>query len=67
MWPQYYHVLSDAEARKLRTLRRREENPVRHQEACPCCGRKMVNIYRRDDEWKCKKCWDKIDAKEICV
>jgi tRNA(Ile2) C34 agmatinyltransferase TiaS len=59
--------MSDAEASKLRTMRRREENPVRHQATCPCCGKKMTSIYRRDDEWKCKKCWDKIDAKEMTV
>lgn len=64
MWPRE-HVMSDAEVRKLNTMRRREENPVRRQETCPCCGKKMINIYRREDEWKCKVCWDKIDAMKI--
>lgn len=62
MWPK--HVMSDAEASKLRTMRRREENPVRHHEICPCCGRKMVNIYLRDGDWKCKKCWDVFEEQE---
>lgn len=66
MWPKE-HVMSEAEVGKLRTMRRREEKPVRRQETCPCCGKKMINIYRRDEEWKCKACWDKIDAKEICA
>lgn len=37
--------------------------PIRHQETCPVCGRTMVNIYRRDGVWMCKKCWDKDDLK----
>lgn len=37
---------------------------VLHHETCTCCGRKMVNLYLQDGEWKCKKCWDEIEAKE---
>ena len=33
--------------------------PIRHHETCQVCGRTLVNIYRRDGVWKCKKCWDK--------
>ena len=66
MWPQE-NTLSDAEARKVNTMRRREENPIRRQETCPCCGKKMINIYRREEEWKCNACWDEIDKKEIVV
>lgn len=48
---------------------------VLHHETCPCCGRKLVNLYLGDvkkiaeyhgeavvkieKEWKCKACWDK--------
>lgn len=38
------------------------EKPVRHQQTCPECGRKLVNTYRRDGIWKCKKCWEKEGA-----
>lgn len=32
--------------------------PVSHQQTCSACGRKLVNLYRRDGVWKCKRCWD---------
>ena len=31
--------------------------PVRHQQTCPVCGKKLVNTYRHGDEWKCFECW----------
>ena len=31
---------------------------VRHQETCPECVAKLVNLYHRGS-WKCKKCHDK--------
>lgn len=33
--------------------------PVKHQETCPVCGSKLVNLYLKNRQWKCKKCWDK--------
>lgn len=24
---------------------------------CPVCGRTLVNIYERDGDWKCYRCW----------
>ena len=30
-----------------------------HQKTCPVCGAHLVNLYKRNGEWKCKKCWDK--------
>lgn len=33
---------------------------VKHQEVCPDCGKKLVNLYRKGNVFKCKKCWDKI-------
>lgn len=32
--------------------------PVRHQQTCPVCGRKLVNTYRKDGVWKCRRCWE---------
>lgn len=32
--------------------------PVRHQQTCPVCGRKLVNTYFRNGEWKCRRCWE---------
>lgn len=31
---------------------------VRHQQTCPVCGRKLVNTYFRNGEWKCRMCWE---------
>lgn len=32
--------------------------PIMHQTTCPVCGRKLINIYLRNGEWKCKQCWE---------
>lgn len=32
------------------------------RQTCPVCGKKMVNIYRREKMWQCKQCWDKEDS-----
>ena len=32
--------------------------PVLHQQTCPVCGRTLVNIYKRDGTWKCRRCWE---------
>ncbi len=37
--------------------------PVRHQQTCPVCGRKLVNTYLRDGKWKCRRCWEAPDNK----
>lgn len=58
-----------------RNRRSRNNTDVVHHETCPCCGRKLVNLYRGEtqkvvvyhgenvvktsEEWKCKACWDK--------
>lgn len=39
-------------------LRFKPAKPVRHQQTCPVCGRKLVNTYIRNGEWKCRKCWE---------
>jgi ribosomal protein L37AE/L43A len=35
------------------------EVTVFHQQTCPECRRKMVNVYKKGTIRKCKKCWDK--------
>lgn len=52
---QPYTYMLDSYFRKLF----KPEKPVRHQQICPVCGRKMVNTYRKNGIWKCKQCWDK--------
>ena len=55
----------------LRQLMSRTRKKVYHQQTCPKCGRKLVNIYHgfvienrgtiretTKEAWKCKKCWD---------
>ena len=50
----------------------RQKKRVIHQQTCPFCGRKLVNLYpgfvtenkgthqeSKRLKWKCKKCWDK--------
>lgn len=39
--------------------------PICHQKTCPACGRKLVNIYRRDGVWKCRNCWVSDEAGEV--
>lgn len=46
----------------LRKFWKHRAKGVRHQQTCPACGKTLVNTYRRDGVWKCKKCWDKEDA-----
>lgn len=64
MWPnESYNVLADDELRRIcRRIHNARTKTVVHCETCPCCGRKLVNLYRKsveDKEWKCKACWDK--------
>ena len=40
----------------------RKRTGVDHQSTCPDCGRTLVNIYERDNVWKCKRCWDKAST-----
>ena len=47
-----------------RGQRRIEGMAVRAQETCPECGRTMVNIYQKGNEWKCKKCLDREEKTE---
>ncbi len=38
------------------------KKPVRHQQTCPVCGRKLVNTYLRDGVWKCRRCWEEAQS-----
>ena len=29
---------------------------VIHRQTCPECGRKLVNLYKRGNVWKCRRC-----------
>ena len=56
----------DPEFRRImRRLHNARTKTVVHHETCPCCGAKLVNLYRKDidsGEWKCRKCWEKAEA-----
>ena len=65
-----YSSFGEEEYRRI--LRRAHKNSsatVVHQETCPCCGAKLVNLYARYKkggprlvkEWKCRRCWEKHD------
>ena len=79
MWPDagtpYLDMYTDDMRKTLNRIRNRRDATVVHHETCPCCGKKLVNLYlgetekfekHGDDavrktvnEWKCKACWDK--------
>ena len=44
--------------RTIRRIKKRAAKIVVHHQTCPCCGAKLVNLYRKDKEWKCRKCWE---------
>lgn len=41
-----------------RRWRFKPAKPVRHQQTCPVCGRRLVNTYLRNGVWKCRRCWE---------
>lgn len=56
-------LYDDPEYRRImRRLHNARTKTVVHHETCPCCGAKLVNLYRQsvdDKMWKCRKCWEK--------
>lgn len=38
--------------------------PIKHRQTCPNCKRQNVNLYIKNKEWKCKKCWEEADHGE---
>ena len=54
--------LDDYTRSLYRKIHKARTETVVHQETCPCCGAKNVNLYRKsvnDKEWRCRKCWEK--------
>lgn len=45
----------------MRRYRFNNPRPVRHQQTCPVCGRKLVNTYLQDGVWKCRRCWEEAE------
>lgn len=64
MWMEgpYTDTWYDEMARITRRVRKYRNSTVAHQETCPICGAKLVNLYRRGNEWRCRRCWEKHDA-----
>lgn len=68
----YTETMDDEFRRIMRRIHKDSRATVVHHETCPCCGAKLVNLYRRDKkggprlvtEWKCRRCWEKHD-KEV--
>lgn len=62
----YFRLDQDPEYRRiLRRIHNARTKTVVHHETCPCCGAKLVNLYRQsvdDKMWKCRKCWEKSEA-----
>ena len=58
----YTEMWEDEMRRLVNRLHKRSNATVVHQETCPICGAKLVNLYRRENEWKCRRCWEKQDA-----
>ena len=61
--PIYTELPEEAYARALHRMRKRQAATVAHHQTCPCCGAKLVNLYRREKEWKCRRCWEKHDGR----
>lgn len=58
-----YTEMFDDEMRRLaRRINKNRNATVVHHETCPRCGAKLVNLYRRDSVWMCRRCWEKHDA-----
>ena len=57
----YSSVMDDEIRRLMRRINNARNATVVHHETCPCCGRKLVNLYRREKEWKCRLCWEAQD------
>lgn len=61
MIDEYSHLYDESMRKFMRRIEKRRNETVVHQETCPCCGAKLVNLYRRDKAWKCRRCWEKHD------
>jgi hypothetical protein len=43
---------------KMSRFKGGSKSNVKHRQTCPVCGKKLVNLYFRGDEWKCFKCFE---------
>jgi ribosomal protein L37AE/L43A len=55
----YYDMMLDGMANEL-IGSVKSSKVKRHQETCPICGKKLVNLYFDTNHrvWQCKKCMD---------
>ena len=37
---------------------------VAHHKTCHYCGRKLVNLYYKAGDWRCRSCWEEQAAKK---
>lgn len=58
----YSKMLEGDLAKTMNRLNKIRNATVVHHETCPCCGAKLVNLYRREKEWRCRECWEKYDV-----
>lgn len=58
----YTEMFEEEMARIRRRFNKYGNLNVVHHETCPICGAKLVNLYRRENEWRCRRCWEKHDA-----
>lgn len=51
-----------AEMKRMLKAQSKSKPTVLHRMTCPCCGRKLVNVYfsNSQNEYMCKECLDKI-------
>lgn len=46
----------------MRRWRFKNKKPIRHQQTCPVCDRKLVNTYLRDGKRKCRQGGQIVEA-----
>lgn len=56
-----YTNMAIAETKRILKSRSKPKPTVLHRAICPCCGRKLVNVYfsNSQNEYMCKECLDK--------
>lgn len=63
-YPQYSLDNDPEYQRLMRRIHNARTKTTIHHETCPVCGKKLVNLYRRnmtDSAWRCRECWEKYD------
>ena len=56
-----YSDMVTAEIKRMLKAHSKPKPTVLHRATCPCCGRKLVNVYfsNQQNEYMCKECLDK--------